>query len=173
MKSHRYTRRELAELLTATGLIDVTQQTLAYWVEQGLPQDEGNGIDIIQFAAWCLKRKTRKELAAEDPNLVGPNSPALERYRLARAKNEELALAHNKEQLVKVAEIKREFQLWAAKLKTGLDAVATRHGPEVSKDIRLAVDEVYSEMERKYGAKAPRKESAHEELPVVQPKPGG
>jgi hypothetical protein len=115
------------------GVDDRTMRTAAW---KGAPRNPDGSYNARVLIAWRLERDA--EGGETDPLLAGSNSPALERFRSARADREELELAVRREQLIDVD----EFLGWwdekiASPLRKGLDRLQKKHG---SKAVKLVAD---------------------------------
>jgi phage terminase Nu1 subunit (DNA packaging protein) len=124
------TRLEFAQTIAATGIITITTHTIGNFVEAGLPENKDRTLDIRKVCAFLILQRRQRIEKVADVELAGPPSYTLERWRRARAKLAELDLAARKGDLVKLAEVKREFQEKGARLKTVLETVASRFGKE-------------------------------------------
>jgi hypothetical protein len=93
----------------AAGAVGIHPRTLATWIRQGAPGKTSEGYDLDALATWRNER-----YADHDPLLSGPTSPALERYRLARAQREELALARELREVLSIAEIDKVWDTLAS-----------------------------------------------------------
>lgn len=97
----------------------------ASWVRDklslGMPGTPGRYV-VDDCREWLRlhegeRAKAKKEEDDDDPSLDGGDSPALERYRLARAKQEELKLARMQGELVEVEHVRDFFQKFAGLLR--------------------------------------------------------
>lgn len=89
-----------------------------------------------------------------DPLLVEGDSPALERYRLARAKHAELDLALRCGELIEVAKCRDILARWASVLRRGGERIGRMH-PEAGRALSESLDECES-IVREIGADGTR-----------------
>ena len=107
----------------AAWLLGIGARTLRDW--QGVPRNPDRSYNARDLLRWYVKRERP---ADTDPMMVGSNSPALERYRVAHAQREELELAVRRGQLVSVD----EFLTWydaelAGPIRRSLEALIKHH----------------------------------------------
>jgi len=89
-----------------------------------------------------------------DPLLSGSDSPALERFRLARAEREELELAVRREHLIDVD----EFLAWwdaevAIPIRKGLEKLQKKHGSKAVDLVSAAVRQSEAVVSRRFHGK--------------------
>lgn len=114
----------------------------------GLPYPTGqrSPVDLTQVIRWLhdLLAEHGQRLSApptDDPLLAGSNSPALERYRLARAAREELELAARRGELLDVDELLTWYDAEvAAPIRRSLENLQTRFGPAAVGIVTKALD---------------------------------
>jgi len=87
-----------------------------------------------------------------DPLLAGGSTPALERYRLARAKIEELKLERELGRWIERSVIHQGLAGIAAKIRAAGERLQKRFGPEAQNIIDEALDEAAREIEAFVGA---------------------
>ena len=107
---------------------------------RGAPRNQDGSYDARALIAWRLERDI--ENSESDPLMAGSNSPALERFRSARADREELELAVRREQLIDV----EEFLTWwdteiASPLRKGLDRLQKKHGNDAVKLVAAGLNQ--------------------------------
>jgi hypothetical protein len=76
-----------------------------------------------------------------DPLLMGYDSPALERYRLARAKREELQLEELRKRLVDRTDLRKGWALVASQLRQAVENLQRLHGQEAADLVVEALEE--------------------------------
>ena len=86
-----------------------------------------------------LSERTRPTVS-DDPLLADGDSPALERYRLAKAKHAELDLEHRRGELIDVGKCRDVLAKWASVLRRSGDRIA-RVSPDGSRMLGEALDE--------------------------------
>ena len=148
------TRRQMA------AVFDVSPWSFDQHVRPLLPADavRGEGKDLRFYAAgvveaWAIRRfrpSAENKSGESDPLLVGPQSPALERYREARAEREELLVAQLRGDLVD----RREFQallLRTAHILRGCgEALQRQFGPDAQGILDESIDDVEREVQRHF-----------------------
>ena len=154
--------------------VGVSNQTLLKWeMDEGFPKVTSEGYDVDAVANWVvnnpdIKSNTRlkvtkatginSELKEEDLNLdvEEGSSPALERFRLARAKLAELELAQKSGELVLLKEYAEgeaaRFSLFKSKLETLTHTLPPRIQnmtyEEVRAELQRTFDELLRELQR-------------------------
>jgi len=97
-------RREVAEFFR------VPSGTVASWTTDGMP-GEARNYDLSEIAVWAIntgrkigwkidRKQPAPVISDDDPMLNGEESEGLERYRMARAQQEEIKLAKTRGQVV-------------------------------------------------------------------------
>lgn len=135
----------------------VGMRTIRDWVAAGAPRKTVRGYDVAAVREW--RQKNLKPAPGHgppqngtDPLLVGSDSPALERYRLARAKHEELDLAERERQLVS----REDLHSWLVQLSNTLRAAGDRlqrmHGVDALRIVEEALDEFDRQVKEKLGS---------------------
>lgn len=150
-------------LVTAKMLGDgfrVQERTIRNWIREGLPVHQysvGNRpalYDVFDVVRW---REKRFEATGEsDPLMRGGSSPALERYRAAKANQAERENKKAEGQLVEKPEVNALWTEIASALRTQLEIVK-RNYPQCAPDIDEAINLAKARMEKKMGLKARRK----------------
>lgn len=113
------------------------------------------------MSAWLAEERRKKIVKTEDELMQGPASPSLEDFRFWKSKTEELEYKRKLGLLVPLDELKRVWQIYGARLRTGLEAVGRSHGKAVADDISTVVDELYKDIERQYGKARTRTPARH------------
>jgi phage terminase Nu1 subunit (DNA packaging protein) len=85
----------VTQLANATGK---ARQTIYTWIDAGMPRNPDKTFDLPAVIAWVVEREKDALLDSAAP-AAGTDSPALERYRAARAEAAELELAVKKGKL--------------------------------------------------------------------------
>ncbi len=124
----------------AAWLFDVEPRTMRTGPWKDAPRNSDGTYDARLLIAW--RRELEAEGSESDPLLAGSNSPALERFRAARADREELELAVRRDQLIDV----EEFLSWwdsevATPVRKSLEKLARKYD-------QAAVDLVASGLNR-------------------------
>ncbi len=86
----------------------------------------------IRSAALLEIATSRRATESEEPLMSEGNSPALERYRSAKAALAELDLHLRKNDLIEVARAKEVFMRWAVLVRRMGERLAKRYGPDAS-----------------------------------------
>jgi phage terminase Nu1 subunit (DNA packaging protein) len=89
-----------------------------------------------------VEERTRAPVqASDDPLLAEGDSPALERYRLAKAKHAELDLEQRRAELIDLAKCRDLFGRWGSVIRKMGDRVSKRFGSEANQMVAEAIDE--------------------------------
>lgn len=102
------------------------------------------------FKAWKAEyERLARPVAGEiDPLLAGPNSPALEKFRTARARQEEIKLAEMEKAMVPVATIRPALLRLAAGVRTAAEGIERACGSDAVTPLRESLDEFVNELPR-------------------------
>jgi phage terminase Nu1 subunit (DNA packaging protein) len=136
------------------GLFGITVQALDAWRRTGCPCSKEDGRRSFDLGAVIRWRRERDQAMAPpaglDPALIGDSSgsPALERYRLAKAKSAELDLQLRKGQVIEVVAANRKFQTIARRLREAFETLERKFGREVGEELRLALSSAQKDFER-------------------------
>lgn len=119
--------------------------TVKNWSKQGMPGQRGSWrLDLI--AQWLRTDGPWKrwDKATEDPLLADGDSPALERYRLAKAKHAELDLENRKGELIEVEKARDIFARWAVLIRRMGERLSKRFGPDAAATVNETLSECRS-----------------------------
>ena len=83
--------------------IGVIKQQMTQYRKEGFPETEGQAVDNNKVIKWLRQKWIQYRDGGKD-DMGGENSPALERYRLARARQEEINLAEREGRIVNIKE---------------------------------------------------------------------
>ena len=104
--------------------------------------------DLVEIVAWLRNegpwRSRPSAPTADDPLLADGDSPALERYRLAKAKHAELDLEHRKNELLDKEKCRQLFTRWAHVMRRMGDRLTKRYGVDANHMVIEAIDECHS-----------------------------
>ncbi len=118
----------------------VERSTVGTWITKGMPGRRG-AFDLVAIAKWYRVDGPGADRVADvDPLLAAGASPALERYRLAKAQLAELDLAQRKGQLVDVAILKNTLGRWAAIWRRVGERMGKRYGTDGTEIFNEALD---------------------------------
>jgi hypothetical protein len=148
--------REAGSLLLVTpkALADgfgVTERTIRSWLKEGMPMHQGSVgnkpalYNVFDIFRWRL---SRIETGESDPLMRGGSSPALERYRAAKASQAERENKKAEGQLVESAIVSMQLAEVGRSFKVGAEIVARLHGAKVGAAIRELVDKAQGDWER-------------------------
>jgi phage terminase Nu1 subunit (DNA packaging protein) len=147
-----YSQRDLA------AAVGVDQSTVQQWVRAGFPRTKAGknrfAYCIPCAVAWRLEgRDVRAEAAAALDELMagGGDSPALERYRLAKAKHAEMDLEVRKNSLVPRDKIRNGLGRFASILRQLGERLGRRHGPEAVRSLNDTLDDCQRVVEDEFG----------------------
>lgn len=137
-----YSQKDLAAFL------GIDPSTIQQWVRAGFPRLRAGknrfAYCIPCAVAWRLEgRDVKAEAVAALDDLIagGGDSPALERYRLARAKHAELDLEVRKGALVPREEIRNGLGRFASIIRQLGERLGRRYGPESARSLNDALDD--------------------------------
>ena len=94
----------------------------------------------VRAAAILDIATSRRATAQEEPLMSEGNSPALERYRLAKAKLAELDLHLRKNDLIEVARAKEVFLRWSVLVRRMGERLSKRFGPDAAATVNETLD---------------------------------
>jgi len=120
----------------------VSVDTVKNWAKQKMP-GKPRAYRLDQIAIWLRTEGPGSKalrLASDDPLLGDGDSPALERYRLAKAKHAELDLEHRKGELIDVSKCRDILAQWAAVIRKTGDRLSRRFGIEANLIVSDAID---------------------------------
>lgn len=104
------------------------RRTVTRWTKAGMPRNKDKTYCLPKVIDWLLTRE--KETLLADQAMAGSaDSPALERYRLARAETAELDLQVKRESLIPIDDVHRQWALRVAEVAAGLEVLADRMPP--------------------------------------------
>lgn len=129
----------------AAWLVDRAARTFR---DSGAPRNDDGTYDASKVVEWI--RAISAPAVEGDPLLSGADSPALERYRAARADLAEMDAAERRGQLVNM----EEFFGWHSNevslpIRRAIEALQTRFGPEAAAIVAKAIDKADAAVERK------------------------
>ena len=101
------------------------RKTIARWTKDGMPRNDDKTYDLPACIAWIVERE-REAVLADQAMAASNDSPALERYRQARAETAELDLSVKKGELIHVAEVHEGWAWRMSEVKQGLLFLAER-----------------------------------------------
>jgi len=141
-------RRIVGTIPEAARLLGVNPRTLSGWFAGGAPGRGPGGIDVDEVDAWRTQR-----YAEADPLLSGPVSPALERYRAARAALAELELQAKLGAMLSIAEVDEGINPFLSAIRFSLERIQRGEmtGPDAVGDVRAAVDDGQKVLQIRFG----------------------
>ena len=141
----RWTVYSQKDLASAVG---VDPATVTQWVRAGFPRTKAGknryAYCIPCAVSWRLEgRDVKAEAVAalDDLMAAGGDSPALERYRLARAKHAEMDLEERKHTLIPRDKIRGGLGRFASILRQLGERLGRRYGPGAAQSINDALDD--------------------------------
>lgn len=147
-----YSQRDLA------AAVGVDQATVQQWVRAGLSRSKAGknryGYCIPCAVAWRVSgRDVKVEAAAalDDLMVTGGDSPALERYRLARAKHAEMDLEVRKHSLLPRDKVHSGLGRFASILRQLGERIGRRYGPDAARSLNDALDDCKRVVEDEFG----------------------
>ena len=121
----------------------VSVDTVKNWAKQKMP-GRPRAYRLDQIAIWLRTEGPGSKAlrsASDDPLLAEGDSPALERYRLAKAKHAELDLEQRRGELIDLAKCRDLFGRWGSVIRKMGDRVSKRFGVEANQMVAEAIDE--------------------------------
>ena len=166
-------RLDLVELVNATGLTTLSNATVGNWIAAGLPRTGNRRLDPAAVIAWLAKERRKPLVTDEDALMAGPSTPALERYRTARAKLSELELEVKRQALVPRVQMESAFREAGRRLRAGFEVIEKRHGRPVGDALRRLLDEVDREVMGALGGGETDEPSHHQDTKAPRKRAGG
>lgn len=121
------------------------------WAKQGMPGEPG-AYDLVEIARWLFTVGPWKPDIPDDPLLEGGgDSPALERYRLARAELVEYELAEKRRNMLSREVVRVTLGRWAAILRQCGERLGKRFGSEAVETFNDSLAECESLVNREFG----------------------
>ena len=133
----------------------VTVTTVRRWAGEGMPSpSRPNGkagrYDLSAIAQW-LRAEGPWRVRVTDPMLGEGDSPALERYRLARAAQEEIKLELLRGTVIPVDCMRERLARLAAVIRHAGEHLGRTHGPEAHAILNEALEEYSEQLVRSFG----------------------
>lgn len=123
-----------------------------------LQKTEGapTGINVPEFVGWYVERQLRRATtqAGGDPDMVGGDSPALERYRAAKADLAELDRDERRMKLIPRDQAEESARMRAQVMRRAGEKLQRRFGVEAQEILDDAIDEATRIIEKTFGAKS-------------------
>lgn len=145
-------KKKLTTHSTKSGLaraIGVDRGTVARWCQvDGFPGGADGPWPEDAIRLWVEIREAQRE---ESRLLEGPDSPALERYRLAKAELAEWELAQRRESMFSRADVLRTHQGYLVVLRRFADRLLASGLEEESRMAHEACDECEQIVESEFG----------------------
>jgi phage terminase Nu1 subunit (DNA packaging protein) len=137
------TQSEVAEFF------DVSVDTVKNWAKQRMP-GKPRAYRLDKIAIWLRTEGPGSKAIrlADDPLLAEGDSPALERYRLAKAKHAELDLEHRRGELIDRDKCRDVLSRWGTVIRKMGDRLSKRFGLEANQMVGEAIDECQSIVKR-------------------------
>ena len=140
----RCNQAELARIL------GVTSPTITKFKhDPTFPEFDADGnIEIYAGCVWWYLRKEAQPVPAEADMLAGTESDGLERYRLARAQQEEIKLAEQRGQIVKLTDFEETVQAILGPYRRFAEHLKRVAGVDLWSMLQEANEEVLQGLER-------------------------
>ena len=122
--------------------------TVQSWAKQGMPGGRGSyRLDLI--AQWLRKdgpwqRWDKTTTGPNDDPLLDGDSPALERYRLAKAKHAELDLDLRRGELIEVSRWRDMMIRWSVGIRRMGERLSKRYGNDAAITVNETLEECSS-----------------------------
>jgi len=140
------TRAELARKLGRS------ERVISTWLGEGMPGAPGAYV-LEDCVEWLDRRgdKRKQTSQTQGDDLEGDaDSPALERYRLARAQQEEIKLAKLRSELVESEHIQQWLQSFAGLLR-GFGEKVAKVAPELVSDLDGVLEQASETLDKVVG----------------------
>lgn len=145
-KKTKWTAKNLAQVAE---FFERSQQCINQWRSRGMPGRPG-AYDLQEVLHWAISHGLLVErVGGED--LGDGDSPALERYRAARAQLAELELERQKKTLVPRDAMRNGLSRFAHHLRQLAERMGKRHGPEAAITVNEAIDECGRVIDDEFG----------------------
>ncbi len=138
------TRDELAKA------VGKSVRTVAMYIAEGMPGTPGHYV-VEDCLAWIDARENKRTSRDTDDLPDDGDSPALERYRLARAQMEELKLARLRSELVESEHVQQWLQSFAGLLR-GFGEKVAKVAPELVGDLDGVLEQAGETLDKVVGA---------------------
>jgi hypothetical protein len=120
--------------------LGVNRGTIHDWTSrEGFPGGAAGPWALTDIIRWLINRSPAK-VEDEDPAMRGPASPALEKYRLAKAGREELKLESERKNLISRQDLREALGKWAALLKQASEILGQRFGVDAQQVLNDKLD---------------------------------
>lgn len=165
-------KRDPADWMTRSQigrLLGISPRQFDDRVRPQMPVDciKGVGAKLRIYAPAAVQARVEQKIAEtaeavspSDPLMAGPGSAALERYRLARAKREELELEVRRGNLVQLEELRQGWSIVAAQLRQAAEGLQRTFGEEAASIVRGAMAEAMTSVEELTEPRAPVADTA-------------
>jgi hypothetical protein len=107
---------------------------------------------VAALVGYRVEAATRAQQSEGDPLMLGPDSPALERFRAYRAEQERIRLGQMERNAIALAVLKPALAAAAALVRRAAEALQRRCGDDAATIIRDAIDQAENTYERTLGA---------------------
>lgn len=112
------------------------------------PFDKDNEVEVYAGCVWWYLRKEAQPVPSDPDMLAGTESDGLERYRLARAQQEEIKLAEQRGQIVKLTDFEETVQAILGPYRRFAEHLKRVAGTELWSMLQEANSEVLQGLER-------------------------
>ncbi len=110
--------------------------------------DEKNEAEVYAVCVWWYLRKEAQPVPSDPDMLAGTESDGLERYRLARAQQEEIKLAEQRGQIVKLTDFEETVQAILGPYRRFAEHLKRVAGNDLWSMLQEANEEVLQGLER-------------------------
>jgi len=142
----------------------ITSRQVRNWLRSGAPGRRGR-YDLAAISDWQAQQQ------ADELLLAGHPSPALERYRLARAKREEFGLERDLGQWLPRDQVHEALTLFANVLRQTGDALQRQFGPDAHGLLAHGISDALHAFNQKFGGSDGNQETLEGEDPREPPLP--
>lgn len=143
------TRWTVPTLSQASEVLCVSAKTIGEYIARGCPGRKG-AYPLPAMIVWARENIWKPRplpIPIDDPMLASGDSPALERYRMARAGQEEIKLQTMQGDFLPLTEIHAAFAVWADSMRRMQQQLQTECGAragEIHEEAVLEMDAAFT-----------------------------
>jgi hypothetical protein len=125
----------------------ISEQAMRKWMrEPGFPKAGDGSVCLWDLAVWHELRMS-PDLTPTDPEMNGVASPALERYRMARAKTVEIELSLKQKEVLDREIVHRRLSEIAGLLRAAGDMLQMQCGEDAFRILNETLDDIENKIE--------------------------
>lgn len=147
-KVNKWVATTIAEVSAVVG---VSSRTIKEYLSRGCPGRPGR-YPLPEIIGWCKETVWKSRAVAADPLLAGDDSPSLERYREAKASQEEIKLENMRREFLPRDEIRLLHDELADVYRRAGEQLAKRFGQAVTETIEQCLRDATARIEQRWGS---------------------